>query len=283
VLVWGHDKAAGAIWGLLVGNLIGALVGLQIGQMSIVQSPDIDPNVGAGYIRPRDIWPLLDLLRAALPFLVANLAGAAFLSLDIYVVKALYGADQTIGQDPVALYAAPYRVLNVLLLVPTAWGTVLLPHYVRYARRPAAIRLALRRDVWIGLAIGVGLSAACTALSYPLTVIALGQTYAASAPVLAVIGWMTLPVCLYTPILATLIARGRQIWIAISALLAGAAAIAANILLATLLSTGLNTAAAHDLANLISGLIAVAAVKVGSIVLLAIFYSLALHRKQQPT
>jgi O-antigen/teichoic acid export membrane protein len=263
VIVGGDDKAAGAIWGLLVGNAIGVIAGIWIGRLPLRNS-----DVGAGYIR-------LSLLRAALPFLIANLAGTAFLSLDIYVVKSLYSTGQVFGKDPVALYAAPYRVLNVLLLVPTAWGIVLLPRYVRYARRPAAIRLALRRDVSLGLAMGIALSATCTILSYPITLITLGQSYATSAPVLAVISWMTLPVCLYTPILATLIARGRQTWIAISALLAGAAAIAANILL----STSLNIAATHNPSDLTSGLIAVAAVKVASIVLLAILYWFALPRK----
>jgi O-antigen/teichoic acid export membrane protein len=272
VLIGGDNKAAGAIWGLLVGSMIGVVVSIRIGRadFNFPISTAQDHVIGTGHVRP-----LLDLLRVATPFLIANLAGAAFLSLDIYVVKSLYGTAQVIGQDPVALYAAPYRVLNVLLLVPTAWGTVLLPRYVRYARRPAAIRLALRRDVCIGLAIGGALSLLCTVFSYPVTLIALGQTYAASAPVLAVIGWMTLPVCLYTPILATLIAQGRQTRIAISAILAGIAAVTANVLLAQ----WLNAAATHDPGGLASSLIAVAAVKVGSIVLLTVLYVIALPRK----
>lgn len=245
------DRAAAALWGLFVGSLVGLLAALRLTRFEEAASPNQAVSWG---------W----LLYAALPFMIINLAGTAFQSLDIYVVKAFYWRAG--APDAVALYAAPFRILNVLLLVPTAWGVVALPRYVGYVRRPEVARRALRRDLGIGLLMGLGLSASCTVLAQPLTMIALGPGYAPAAPILAVVCWMTLPVCISAPYIALLTATGRQARIAGSVIMAGVLALAVNVLLA-------GTAR-----SIMDNLMVVAAVKVVSMVILLIFYALSLPR-----
>ncbi len=245
------DRASAAIWGLGLGNVLGLAAALHIARRAT--QPRLF-NAAAG----ASPWSLL--LFAAAPFMIVSLAGTAFQSLDIYVVKVFYWRA---GQpDAVALYAAPFRVLNALLLVPTAWGVVALPRYVRYVRRPRLLNMALRRDLALALLMGVLLSVACTVLAYPLTAVALGATYIASVPVLAVVGWMTLPVCLSAPLIAVLTATGRQFWIAICVIAAGMIAVAANIVIG----------ATADGRGMVDNLLIVAGIKVGSMVVLLLFY-----------
>jgi O-antigen/teichoic acid export membrane protein len=245
------DRASAAIWGLLLGSVVGLAAAVRIGQARVM-------NFGTTPLA------VSRLLLSATPFMIVGLAGAAFQSLDIYIVKLYYWRAGS--PDAVALYAAPFRVLNALLLVPTAWGVVALPRYVRYIKHPAAVALALRRDLRLGLLIGVALSASCTLLAYPLTVIALGMTYAASAPVLAVVCWMTLPVCLSAPLIAVLTAAGHQSRIAVSVIGAGLLAVAANVVLGA-------TAGGR---GVVDNLVIVATVKVASMVVLLVFYWRAL-------
>jgi len=182
-------------------------------------------------------------------FAALSMAGAAFQSADLYMVG-LFTADAA----AVGLYAAPFRVLNALLLLPTAWGVVALPRYVADA---GASRL--RRDVVQWAAAGFLLSAGVSTLSGPITAAALGAEYAAAAPILAVLCWMTLPVCLSAPLIAALTAAGRQTAILLCVLGAGVGAIAANLMVG---SAG-------------GGLIGIAAVKVGGMVVLTALYAVA--------
>jgi O-antigen/teichoic acid export membrane protein len=211
---------------------------------------------------------------------IVGLAGAAFQSLDIYVVSAVHSAVHSAahgvhlqragGPDPVALYAAPFRILHVLLLVPTAWGVVALPHYARLVRdgNPDALRSRWRRDTRAGALVGLALSVGAALLAYPLTQVGLGATYLPAAPILAVLGWMALPVCLSAPLIALLTATDRQRRIAICVTLAGGLALAAN------LAWGGGWAQAAG-ASPATHLVGVAAIKVVSMAVLLLMYRLA--------
>ena len=74
---WLGDQAVGAIWGLALGNLIGMIAALVIGKIDGIGMP----NGTMG-------WRQLGMLAA--PLMIVGLAGTAFQSLDIYVVKAFY-------------------------------------------------------------------------------------------------------------------------------------------------------------------------------------------------
>jgi O-antigen/teichoic acid export membrane protein len=254
LLAWlrfGGDGAIGAVIALSLGALVLAL--LVLGDRPV-----------CGFSWPRFL-DLRMLIALALPFLIINVAGTAFQSLDIYVVKALYGTATRI--DAVALYAAPFRILNALLLVPTAWGVVALPRYVRYRERPTLLRLALTRDLRFNVILGAGLCIVCTIFAQPLTVIGLGRTYLDAAPILALLCWMTFPVCLSAPYIAVLTAQNRQWRIASAVCLSGTVALVANLVLGRLNSPE----------TLLSGLLVVAGVKVASMWLLLAAYWIAAH------
>ncbi|MBX3085835.1 MAG: oligosaccharide flippase family protein [Anaerolineae bacterium] len=244
------DGAAAALWGMVIGNTCGwwAAIHIQTSSTTSVARRAVSRSeLGA-------------LLWAAVPFVLVALAGAGFQSLDIYMVKQFHWTDAS--PDAVALYAAPFRILNVLLLVPTVWGVVALPRYTRFLRKPAALRMLIRRDSFTTLLMGLALSAACTLLAYPLTALGLGVTYLATAPILGLIGWMTLPACMSAPLIALLTATNRQRWIVISVVIAGVGSLIANIVWGY---TAVN-------ADVITGLMGVAAIKVGAMVMLLGLY-----------
>jgi O-antigen/teichoic acid export membrane protein len=245
------DGAAAALAGLLAGNMIGWLAAVAMWQQARIVPDTVAEN-------RHDIS---GLVAAALPFVLVGLAGAAFQSLDIYVVRLFYWSS---GQpDAVALYAAPFRVLNLLLLVPTAWGVVALPRYARLHGDTNARRALIRRDTALLFGVGAVLSIACTALADPLTRLALGERYAGTAPILALLGWMTLPVCLSAPLIADITARNVQRRITISVVLAGVLALGANVIW--------GAAVVHP--GAIDSLLGVAAIKVtGMWVLLGLYW-----------
>lgn len=205
--------AFGAILALLVGNCLALFM---VGKIKL--------SLGKLPFR---------LLKAAAPFVIVGLAGALFQSLDMYIVRAFYWTPSS-APDSVAIYAAPFRVLNLILLVPTVWGTVALPRYTQYVKNPAVLRSALRRDLLFSLFMGLALGGFCSLFADLLTNIALGSEYAASAPILALLGWMVLPVCLSAPIIAVITAANAQNRIAVCVITGSIALAVANILLASL-------------------------------------------------
>lgn len=245
------DSAVAALSGLLAGNLIGWLAALVIWPRARLVAGQAD------YAEP----VLRGLLIAAVPFVLVGLAGAAFQSLDIYIVRQFFWTAEP--PDAVALYAAPFRVLNLLLLVPTAWGVVALPRYVRLRDDATARRAQLRRDAIILAAVGTTLSLGCSVLADSLVRLTLGERYTLTAPILSLLGWMTLPVCLSAPLIADITARDHQRRIALSVVLAGALALAANV----------TWGAAVRHATVIEALSGVAAIKVISMwVLLGLYW-----------
>ncbi|MFN8419041.1 MAG: oligosaccharide flippase family protein [Anaerolineae bacterium] len=84
----GIDGAAAAIIALLVGNVVGMAAALRV-RPTQTQDSDSPSN----RLRERGLGgegipnQLTDLLRAGLPFLLVALAGAAFQSLDLYIVQ----------------------------------------------------------------------------------------------------------------------------------------------------------------------------------------------------
>ena len=247
------DGANAALWGMVLGNALGWWAARRMIN---------------GMVSDRAWWPFSQvesrsLLWMATPFVLVALAGAGFQSLDIYMVKQFHWTAQS--PDAVALYAAPFRILNVLLLVPTVWGVVALPRYTRFLRHPTGLRLLLRKDSVHTFILGLALSAIWTLLAYPLTVLGLGSRYLTTAPILALIGWMTLPVCMSAPLIALLTATNHQGRIVISVVTAGIISFIANLTWGYLAVN----------ADVITGLLGVATIKVGAMAILLLLYWLS--------
>lgn len=255
---FGADGASAALWGLFAGNVVGWLLSLLIGlnlRRTVFESVASRPLAL--------VQPTMALLTATAPFLLINLAGTLFQSLDLYMVKQFHWQATT--PDALALYAAPFRILNVLLLVPTTWGTVALGRYVRATDRstdPTVQQRMFRQDLGLLTAIGFLLSLLCMVGAEPLTRLGLGERYLASAHILALIGWMTLPVCASAPLIALLTARQHQRSIAACVIGAGGLSLILNIGWAAL-SAGSTT---------VDGLLGVAAIKVAVMTALLVSY-----------
>ncbi len=193
------------------------------------------------------------LLRAAFGFTLIAAFSAAFHAVDSYVVQALY------GERALALYAAPFRLLNLIIIVPTVWGVVILPRYVALQGDQAAFRLRLQRDGWLWLLSGTLLSALSIIFADVITPAVLGAAYAPSVPILIVQCGMLPPICAATPLLAALTVRNRQAYVAIGVIIGVLLLVIGNVLWAG------------------SGVIGVAALRVAITALLTVCYALALR------
>lgn len=193
------------------------------------------------------------LLRAAVGFTLIAAFSAAFHAVDSYAVQALY------GERALALYAAPFRLLNLIIIVPTVWGVIVLPRYVALMSDQAAFRVRLQRDVLLWLLISVPLSALPITFADVITPAVLGAAYAPSVPILIVQCGMVLPICAATPLLAALTVHNRQAYVAVGVITGVLLLVIGNILWAG------------------NGVIAVAALRVAITALLTVFYALALR------
>ncbi|MCE7946129.1 MAG: hypothetical protein DYG88_01730 [Chloroflexi bacterium CFX4] len=193
------------------------------------------------------------LLRAAFGFTLIAAFSAAFHAVDSYAVQALY------GERALALYAAPFRLLNLIIIVPTVWGVVILPRYVALRRDQAAFRLRLRRDGLLWLLISIPLSVLPITFADVIAPVVLGAVYASSVPILIVQCGMVLPICAATPLLAALTVQDRQAYVAIAVIVGVLLLVIGNVLWAG------------------SGVIAVAVLRVAITALLTVFYAFALR------
>ncbi|GAB4550991.1 MAG: hypothetical protein OHK0023_17570 [Anaerolineae bacterium] len=234
-----------AMVGLSLGNLIGALYAL--GHWAGIKS----------LTKTSTAWSAS--LRGAAAFTLIGLAGALFQALDLYLIAVWYRLPSG-AVDAVALYAAPFRVLNLLLVLPTVWGTIALPRYSQLLAHQSVLKRQLYKDTLRWLVGGVLVCALCVVLAEPITTIALGSTYVQSVPLLQVLCWMMLFASLSAPAVAYLTTANRQGLILMSVL-------AGNLILLT-----------ANWVLLGKGLIGVALVKVLSMAVMAGLYWLAIWR-----
>jgi teichuronic acid exporter len=204
-------------------------------------------RIGPHYRHAR--WAAMpSLLQRGFPFLLANLAGALFLALDLYVVRVRH-------PDSLPFYSAAMRVLALLLIVPSAWGAAALPSYVRGAAN-------LQRDSMQMALLGLAMVGGCVLLAGPLTILLLGPAYAPAGALLAILSGVALPVCLSAPVVAWLAANNRQGWITACVTLCGVWAVIINVIAGGQVES-------------------VALVKVLAMLLLAIGYGLGWWRNHQ--
>jgi O-antigen/teichoic acid export membrane protein len=98
----GADGASAAVWGLFAGNLFGWLLSLLISLN--LRRTLFEPASSRAVVLSHHTFALL---AATAPFLLINLAGTLFQSLDLYMVKQFHW--QATIPDALALYAAPVR------------------------------------------------------------------------------------------------------------------------------------------------------------------------------
>jgi O-antigen/teichoic acid export membrane protein len=189
-----HRMAASAVGSLLTlgvllagGRLISLLVAsvatgvLMLGFARALAGPVTAPRaLPSGTVR--------SMLRQAVPFGLLMIGYALYYRIDMVMLDWLTGARD------VGLYAAAYRFLDTVVVLAASLGGPLFPRFSSLAAGAPDGARQLLEDVWRPLlALGLPLSLGATLLAGPLTRVLFGEEFVASAGLLRVLIWGTLP------------------------------------------------------------------------------------------
>jgi len=145
-------------------------------------------------------------LRAAIPFAANSLMGMAYNRLDVVLVALLTTASD-FGK-----YAPATRVQDLLYMIPSTMGVVLLPIVSQILSRHGEVEevgALTARVIAVGLTITIPLAITLFLLTPRLVVLVLGAEYAGAATPTRILLWSMPLAAVGAPILAVLIARGH--------------------------------------------------------------------------
>lgn len=161
-------------------------------------------RVGGGRARHLALFPVVPLLRDAVPFLINNVAAQSRL-LDTAIVSVVTSPNAAGG------YAAAGRLVQPFMLITNTLATVILPRAIG-GRRSEALRLG--KLLLLAAAAAVALAFTARDMATPLITAVLGSNYSNAGPVLT---WILagLPlVSVAGPLAALLQGRGRERFVA---------------------------------------------------------------------
>lgn len=174
------------------------------------------------------------LLARCPTFLGILLLSAGLSRLDFLSLSALSSLEQ------VGLYAAPYKVYEVALMVPSVLTLALFP-VVSAARRSHghAFEHLLRQLVRLCVTVGLPCAIALIALAEPLVTALFGPTFAAAGLTLAILGGVPVVVAVDQTLAMALLASGReQVDLTVLTRSCGAYILALLVLVPTMGATG---------------------------------------------
>jgi O-antigen/teichoic acid export membrane protein len=130
-------------------------------------------------------------------------------SIYFYVDQALL--RPLAGEEAVALYSQPYRLMTFVLMVPVLFSQVILPVYARlWAEGRDALRPFFLRTTRFLLALGAPVSACVWLVSEDVMALLFRPEYAAGAPALTVLSLAVVCVFCAYPHVMLLLASGEQ-------------------------------------------------------------------------
>lgn len=190
----GRDHFGGDI-GLVAGLAAGAVLSAALVALRL-------PDELRRFSRPA-VCDVCGALRESVGFTVSSLALQAQ-KFDVALVSLVAGSSAA------GIYAAPARLANALVILPTAFAAAVFPRAVNSAGRQ------LRRELTIGLTCLLGLMIVIEApiiwFARPLATLFLGSSYRESGAVLQLILVGTLLATVNQPVAVALQARGME-WI----------------------------------------------------------------------
>lgn len=134
------------------------------------------------------------------------------------------------GSFAVGIYAAPYRILNAIQVLPFALMSALLPAISGIQERANDHQLCSRMTgFFYSLALFPIL--AVTLVARPIVLLLLGKSFAASTPVLGILIWATIPMFINFGLNTFLLARGHEKLFLRTTLVCAAVNIGANLVL----------------------------------------------------
>jgi O-antigen/teichoic acid export membrane protein len=174
---------------------------------------------------PVGLWAdVRDLLKHSHWLNAGAFVASAYNRIDVVLLRRIVGAEA------VALYGAPYRVLDLTQIIPSSLMAAILPRLCRSGEPILGLeqpRVAMRYL----LTIALGLTVVLTVAAAPATFFLFGSKYAPSIPVLQILVWAMFPMCWNFVLNSQLIANSFDRVIFLSASIALVANIGLNLLL----------------------------------------------------
>jgi len=144
------------------------------------------------------------LIHMAFPFALSAIFVKVYSYIDtVFISKFL-------TTSAVGLYSVAYKLTYAFQFIPLSFTAALYPNFsAMLQREPAAAASLLRRALWYMLIVSTPITLGLWLIAEPLVLLA-GASYAPSAPVLAVLVFVLIPIFLDFPIGSLLNAAGRQ-------------------------------------------------------------------------
>lgn len=205
--VIGRLLLLGLVWWLV--NHSGGLVVI-IAAVAITNLVVFGLNVlmiGAKYwLVPLFDWPQWRrILISALPMGAVVLLGMIYFKIDILILRSLKGAYE------VGIYSAPYKILEVLLAVPSIFMSSVLPIMTVALRESSSKAKQIFQSAFNFLSlIALPLIAGAVVVATPVMVLISGKEYTLSGPVLQILGFSLAGSFLNSVMIYTLIAANQQ-------------------------------------------------------------------------
>ena len=131
----------------------------------------------------------------------------------------------------VGIYASAASIMYIAALAPQAYRSVIFPELVAKRDRPRELVAAVRRAVAQMTALGFALAITGTLLAPYVIPLIFGPKFILAAPVVRVLIWNIVFLCVNVPLVRYLMATGRERYVWQTLLLSTAANAAANLLL----------------------------------------------------
>ncbi len=169
-----------------------------------------------GRIRLRPAWSwttLIGLLKESYPLGLANLFTLAYVKLDILMLAAMRG-DEAVG-----IYAAAYRLIGSLTILPTAILGSLFPLISQYARTaPEALPRIFQKSLNVLMMLALPVAVGGTVFSREIIALVYGERFADAAGVFRILSWAVAFSFLSYLLTSALNAMGRQcVYLALTA------------------------------------------------------------------
>lgn len=197
VVMWGITARSGVVWfafAYFVGSLAVAIYSLTV--YSTKFSP---PHIEVDLKFWRRILP------EALPFALTGLFTTIYFYIDSVLLSVMKGAEA------VGLYNAPYRLIMVLLFIPTVISTAVFPAMSRFhATANDSFRLIYKRYFKYMAIVSVPLGIGTTLLAGQIIALIFGVAYGNSAIALQILIWATVFIFLTAAFLRLFETSNRQ-------------------------------------------------------------------------
>jgi O-antigen/teichoic acid export membrane protein len=197
VVMWGITARLGVVWfafAYLVGSLAVAIYSLTVYSTKF-SLPHIEVDV--------KFWRRI--LPEALPFALTGLFTTIYFYIDSVLLSVMSGAEA------VGWYNAPYRLIMVLLFIPTVISTAVFPAMSRFhATANDSFRLIYKRYFKYMAIVSVPLGIGTTLLAGQIITLIFGVAYGNSAIALQILIWATVFIFLTAAFLRLFETSNRQ-------------------------------------------------------------------------